>query len=163
MKNCPECGELLGDTVELCFRCDYNFQLQRKITKNEREEEKQKQAEIERQQAEIERQQAEIERQQAEVKRQQANEKKIQLSKNPLFEYQVVVVNNLRTGEINEIQIQAELNTWSENGWKLHSVFNNELGKTSSSIAVGFLGTTINATIDQTVLIFERCIKIGTN
>ena len=155
MKTCPECGEILGDSVELCFKCYYNFQLKRKITKEEREEKQQKQAEIERQKAESELQKAEIERQ-------KENQKRIQLSKNPCFEYQTVIVNNLETGEINQIQLQAALNTYAENGWRLHSVFNNELGKTSSSVAIGFLGSTVNATIDQTVLIFERCIKAST-
>ncbi|MBD5521599.1 MAG: DUF4177 domain-containing protein [Lachnospiraceae bacterium] len=156
MKTCPECGEILGDSVEMCFNCYYNFKLKRKITKDEREENNKKQAEIESQKAEIESQKAEIERQ-------KTNEKRFQLSKNPLFEYKVVIVNNLETGEINQIQMKTALDTWSEQGWRLHSVFNNELGKTSSSVSVGFLGTTVNATIDQTVLIFERCIKAGTD
>lgn len=160
MKTCPECGELLGDSVNLCFKCCYNFQLERKMTQDEREKEREKEQQ---KQTEIERQKAETERLKAEIETQKANEKRIQLSKNPLFEYKVVIINNLETGEVNEIQMQITLNTYAENGWKLHSVFNNELGKTSSSVAVGFLGTTVNATIDQTVLIFERCIKIGTN
>lgn len=35
MKNCPKCNELVGDTVETCFNCKYNFTLKRVITKEE--------------------------------------------------------------------------------------------------------------------------------
>lgn len=43
MKTCPECGELLGDSVETCFNCSYNFNLKRKLTKNEIEEKRKNQ------------------------------------------------------------------------------------------------------------------------
>lgn len=82
-----------------------------------------------------------------------------QIFENSLFEYKVIIVNNLADGQIDQRQIQRELDTWSNDGWKLHTIFNNELGKIFSAMAVGFWGTSINATIDQTVLIFERCIK----
>lgn len=94
-----------------------------------------------------------------EEQRQLEEEGNHQIFKNSLFEYRVIIVNNLGDGQIDQRQIQKELDTWSNDGWKLHTIFNNELGKTSSAITVGFLGTSINATIDQTVLIFERCIK----
>ncbi len=135
MKTCPNCGELLGDSVNVCFSCKYNFQL-RRVIMNEEEKRGLQQRKNEKEEC-----------------------KKNQLSKNPLYEYQVVIVNNLETGEVNLEEMQQTLNYWSEAGWKLHSVFNNELGKTSSTIHLGFLGTNVNATIDQTVMIFERCIK----
>ena len=25
MKSCPNCGELLGDSVKVCFKCRYDF------------------------------------------------------------------------------------------------------------------------------------------
>lgn len=128
MKTCPNCGELVGDSVELCFKCKYNFEFGC-ITATEEE------------------------------KNQMQQKKRTQLQHNPFFEYQVVIVNNLETGEINQVKIQDELDLWSSKGWKLHSIFNNELGKTSSTISIGFLGANVNATIDQTVIIFERCIK----
>ena len=174
MKTCPECGELLGDSVEVCFGCHYNFQLKRKMTKDEREEQRQKQIEIERQKAEEERRKGEEKRQKAEEERQKAEEERLkvderrvqisnQISKNPFYEYQVIVVDNLKNGEIDKNKIQRELNEWSTKGWKLHSVFNNELGKTLTAVHVGFLGASVNATIDETILIFERCIKPAEN
>lgn len=142
MKTCPNCNEIIGDSAQICFKCNYNFKYKQVLTKEE-----QKQLE-------------KNEEKQKNILQEEAN---VQIPKNPYFEYRTVIVNNLETGEINQTQLQAALNTYAENGWKLHSVFNNELGKTSSSVAIGFLGSTVNATIDQTVLIFERCIKAGTD
>ncbi|MDE7063751.1 MAG: hypothetical protein K2O73_11000 [Lachnospiraceae bacterium] len=36
MKYCPYCGELIGDTVEECFKCHYNYKYGRVITAQER-------------------------------------------------------------------------------------------------------------------------------
>lgn len=138
MKTCPYCGELLGDSVSLCFKCRYSFKSRRVLTKEDliqlkQEEEKQK--------------------------HDREEHKQLQIVKNPLYEYKVIVINNLADGQINQAQMQITLDEWSEKGWRLHSVFNNELGKTSSAMSIGILGTSVNATIDQTVVIFERCIK----
>lgn len=146
MKTCPHCGELLGDSLDTCFNCMYSFELNKIITNEEKIEFQQKKREDEKTKLEI-----------------KENQKSIQLPKNPLFEYHVSIVNNLDTGEIDHTRLQLVLDTWSEKGWRLHSIFNNELGKTSSSVSIGILGSNVNATIDQTVLIFERCIKASTN
>lgn len=160
MKTCPECGELLGDSVETCFNCSYNFNLKRKLTKNEIEEKKKK-SEQEKHKLELENNKLEEERRkQLVAERLKENERITKLSKNPIFEYQTVIINNLKTGAINQIEFQKTLETWSQKGWRLHSVFNNELGKTVSPT---ILGPDLNATIDQTVLIFERCIKAESN
>ena len=148
MKTCPHCGEILGDSVDTCFNCMYSFKLKRIITSEEQQKEQKKK--VEEQQRKVQAEKEKLEAIEA--------QKSIQLSKNPLFEYQVVIVNNLETGQIDIEEMQAALDTWSEKGWQLHSIFNNELGKTSSSAAIGFLGT-----IDETVLIFERCIKAVTD
>lgn len=145
MKTCPNCGELIGDSMEICFNCRYNFTLKRVISDQENYE--------------IRQQKINNEKTIIEERKLIEEQKSIQLSKNPRFEYQTIIVNNLETGEINQEKIQHTLNTWSNNGWKLHTIFNNELGKTMSSVTIGFLGSSINATIDQTILIFERCIR----
>ncbi len=40
MKTCPNCGELVGDTAEVCFNCNYNFfyksVMSREAVQNER-------------------------------------------------------------------------------------------------------------------------------
>lgn len=137
MKTCPKCGELLGDTVEACFHCRYSYKDRRVITGEQR---KRKQEEKKNQQK---------------LKKEQ---KEIQLARNPLFEYKVVAVSDLSNGEMNQDEVQEMLSKYSEEGWRLHSVFTNEIGKKPSAGSVIF-GMAINETIDQTVLIFERCIK----
>lgn len=143
MRKCPLCGELLGDSVNRCFNCQYDFSLKTQVIGNQKKEI-------------YEKNKREYEKQRDEIK-------KDQLSKNPSFEYQIIVVNNLATGELDYQTIQMHLDRLSYDGWRLHSVFDNELGKTSSSVAIGFIGSSVNATICQTVLIFERCIKPATN
>lgn len=138
MKTCPKCGELLGDSVNVCIKCRYDYRYMRVVTHDELIEHRNKQIE------------------ESTAKEEQ---KKNQISKNPLFEYQIVVINDLSDGQIDDYNIQKTLNEWSENGWRLHSIFTNELGKTSSSISIVGFGAGINATIGQTDLIFERCIK----
>ena len=127
MRECPNCGEMLGDTMEVCFNCSYSFKYGQVVRKG-------KEQDLE-----------------------------VQILKNPLYQYEVVVVNNFSDGQFDGGQIQSELAAHAKQGWRLHSVFNNEIGKTSTAVAIGFVGTSVNATIDQTVIIFERCIKAGTD
>lgn len=32
MKYCPNCGEILGDSVKECFKCHYNYSFGRVLT-----------------------------------------------------------------------------------------------------------------------------------
>ncbi len=36
MKTCPNCNELLGNDVNTCFKCKYDFELGRVVTKEEK-------------------------------------------------------------------------------------------------------------------------------
>ncbi|MDE6529290.1 MAG: DUF4177 domain-containing protein [Lachnospiraceae bacterium] len=137
MKTCPNCGEILGDSVNVCFKCRYDFFKRRVITGDKFSEQRDQQ---------IKEQNRKFE--EAKLKEEQ---KEIQLSKNPLFEYEVVNIHDLPTGESDDENIQKALNIRSQQGWRLHTIYTNEIGKNS---IVG-----INATINQTILIFERCIK----
>ncbi len=75
-----------------------------------------------------------------------------QYQKNPLYEYKVeTVMDSAVLGKFDQDNTQRLINNYAINGWRLHSAFTNEVGKNAA------LG--INATINQTVLIFERCIK----
>lgn len=141
MKNCPNCNELLGDSVTECFNCHYSYIYKRVITKDEQMVKKKQQMK-------------ELEKREEENRLKQA-----QLSKNPLFEYKVIVINDLSSGQVDNIKIQETLNEWSEKGWRLHSIYSSEIGKNSTGISIAGFGSITNATIDQTVLIFERCIK----
>lgn len=106
MKSCPNCDELLGDSVKVCIKRRYDFERKRVVTNDEL-----------------------IEKRNREIEQQQNN------------------------------SVQKALNEWSEKGWKLHTIFTNEIGKCSTSSVIGVFGLSINATINQTVLVFERCIK----
>lgn len=35
MKTCPHCGEIIGDSLEICFKCKYNFKYNRIITEGD--------------------------------------------------------------------------------------------------------------------------------
>lgn len=145
MKTCPNCEEILGDSVNVCFKCRYDFRYKRVITSEELT--KQRERQIEQQNKLIE---------DAKLKEEQ---KKIQLEKNPLYEYDVVIINDLSNGQIDEEKMRRSLNKQADNGWRLHSVFTNEIGKSSVAMSIVGFGNEINSTIDQTILIFERCIK----
>lgn len=132
MKTCPKCGELLGDGVEVCFHCQYSYKEKRVITDEERQRK----------------------REQQDLRKEQ---REIQLANNPLFEYKVVVVNDFSNGEIDWNEVQGVLSDYAGEGWRLHSIFANEIGKKGLKFSSsGFVG---EAAIEQTVLVFERCIK----
>ena len=156
MQTCPNCGELLGDSVKVCFKCHYSFTHKRVITNDEYASQKNQQME------DLKKREEELERKKEEFKRKEELKnglKKEQLPKNPLFEYQVIVINDLPDGQVNYIKIQETLNEWSDKGWRLHSVYSSEIGKNSTAVSILGFGSITNATIDQTVMIFERCIK----
>lgn len=46
MKTCPNCGELIGDSVDRCFNCNYSFKY-KSVIKKEALQECRKQAEKE--------------------------------------------------------------------------------------------------------------------
>ncbi len=40
MKTCPNCGEIVGDSVESCFKCQYNFVRRKVLSRTELEDRK---------------------------------------------------------------------------------------------------------------------------
>ena len=90
-------------------------------------------------------QQMEIEKQNEQKKANYAH------SVNGYYEYGVVLIENTATGSVNVNKLREILSEYSSKGWKLHSIYSNELGKNA------LLG--INATASQDVLIFERKIE----
>ena len=145
MKKCLNCGELIGDNVSECFNCHYNYIYKRIITQQERKIERDKKNELI--------------KKHLEDKISLEKDKEKQIKNNPIYEYDTVVVNDNNDGTTNKNEIQNVLNKYSQNGWKLHSITTNEVGKTLTGVSIGFIGGNINATICQTILIFERCIK----
>ena len=152
MKTCPNCNEILGDSVNKCFNCNYSYELGRVITKEEMQEasrvveEKNK-----KQQAEM---QEKRERELQELREYQNNREK-----NALYEYEVVTLRDNSTGGFNVEEYRNILRKYSAEGWQLKTVFSNEIGKNTSSVGYGGLSYGTNATIDQTIITFERCIR----
>ena len=125
MKECPYCGELLGDDITKCFNCFFE------LPDPEKEKEERKLA----------------------IK---AREEKI-LTNNNLYEYKVITVMDLDTGVCNEAKISQILSTYANEGWRLHTIYTNEIGKTQrpQALAIG----SVNATIGQTIIVLERIIS----
>ena len=152
MKTCPKCKELIGDNVNECFKCHYNFSYGRIITQEERKKEREKEQKLYEQKMASEQQKNEH----IKLFQQQIEE---QIKNNPLYEYETIVINDNSDGTVNTKQIQDTLLEYSKAGWRLHSIFTNEIGKSTVGAFIGFIGSNVNATIDQTIIIFERCIK----
>ena len=140
MKTCPKCKELVGDNVDSCFNCNYNFILKRVPSYEET---------------------IEFQENIAAVKKKQ-EEERIELIKSaPRYEYTTARIIDNADGSTNQMQLQSVLMEYANAGWKLHSVTTNEIGKNVSSVSIGrFTGGT-NATMDEVILIFERMISRG--
>ena len=79
--------------------------------------------------------------------------------KNALYEYEVVILRDKNTGGFDMEEYRRILTKYSAEGWQLKTVFSNEIGKKSSSVSFGGTSYGTNATIDNTIITFERCIR----
>lgn len=84
-----------------------------------------------------------------------------QIKKNPYYEYECVVVPNLSNGSIDKEKIQEIVANYAMQGWRLVTMYSNELGKEMVEVTVGAIGGGENTTMCEDVLMFERCIKAG--
>lgn len=159
LKECPNCHELIGETVEECFNCKYNFKLQRVKTEEEEQQERAERQEKERQAQEI----REKEQEKTVQKLKQSRELKQfhieNINKNALYEYHVELVPDLSTGVPNYQKISSLLNEYAEKRWRLHTMVVNEIGKNSSAVGIAGFSAGVNATVDITMMVFERCIE----
>ena len=71
---------------------------------------------------------------------------------NEYYEYDVVTIINEDHGTIDKDKMMKILSDHAKNGWKLHTMYSNELGKNALMI----LGFGTNSTACEDVLIFER-------
>ncbi len=74
---------------------------------------------------------------------------------NDLYEYDVITIVNANHGQVDKTRMINIINEKARQGWRLHTVYSNELGKN----AVALLGFGMNSTASEDVLIFERRIK----
>lgn len=84
-----------------------------------------------------------------------------QIKKNPFYEYDYVVVNNLPDGSTDKVRIDEIISRHAMKGWRLVTMYSNELGKNSVGGAIGGIGGVTNSTMCEDVMVFERCIKAG--
>lgn len=84
-----------------------------------------------------------------------------QIKKNPYYKYDYVVVPNLSDGSTNKECIQEVIASHAMQGWRLITMYSNELGKNTMGVAVGGVGGRTNTTMCEDVMVFERCIKAG--
>lgn len=151
MPECPHCREYYFGNPDQCPKCYYDFKM-RVVHKPqavvEREEWKVKQ--------EIERKQQAIEQ----AKRSN-DERAMAVLRSARYEYATEYLRDSRNGLLNKSTLDDILFRYASEGWRLHSVFTNEAGKNASAIGIGGVTAGSNATMDVTILIFERCIKLA--
>lgn len=140
-KICPNCGQLVEKDDYVCYKCGHLFDYSSSIEYKNQEVKNQKNAA----------------KKLAEENRKAALMAKIAL--NDLYEYIVVSVRDNSSGGTDITEIAKVLGKYSQEGWRLVNTFTNELGVNSSSVSFGGISAGTNATIDQTIMIFERCIK----
>ena len=156
MITCPNCNELLGDHVDSCFNCGYDFKLGKVLTQAEKDEKYRLQEEEKR----LEKERKEQEEKEIERRRKERTEgREKQILKNANYEYTVSSITDRKDGSISIWSIEGLLDRYASDGWRLHSVFRNELGKNVSSAGIGGVSSGSNATIEETIFIFERKMK----
>ena len=93
----------------------------------------------------------------AEEARRETEKRKADYAKsfNEFYEYDVVTIINQDHGCIDKERMMRVLSSHASQGWRLHSVYSNELGKN----AIRLLGFGTNSTACEDVLIFERRVE----
>ncbi len=147
---CPNCGEMVGNNVDTCFNCSYDFKLRRVPSRRETyalsEEERQMIKEEE--EEKFKKRLAEINAQKPET-----------LLKNAYYEYRTEYLFDDASGELRKRDLDDVLGRYAADGWRLHTMAVNEVGKNETTVGVGGFSNGVNATLDVTILVFERCIK----
>lgn len=74
---------------------------------------------------------------------------------NEFYEYDVVTIINENHGKIDKERMMRVLADHAAKGWRLHTIYSNELGKNALSV----VGVGVNSTASEDVLIFERRVE----
>ena len=71
---------------------------------------------------------------------------------NDRYEYAFETVMDRQDGSTEMPKVRSTINAYAAEGWRLHSIYTNELGKNQHHqvLSIG----TINATIEETILVF---------
>ena len=153
---CPECGnEITAEMLEmdLCYECGL------KITSYEKRKKEQERI---RQAKERDRIAKEMQKKLEEAKRKEAKRWK---EAHPdadgrYYEYRTIRIMDDNSGYTDVNQINHVLNEMGYDGWRLVSALSSEVGKVSNTSGYAGITSGTNATIDETILIFERVSKM---
>lgn len=74
-------------------------------------------------------------------------------------EYRTEYLFDDASGELRKRDLDDVLERYAADGWRLHTMVVNEAGKNETTVGVGGFSSGVNATLDVTILVFERCIK----
>ncbi|MBR6477735.1 MAG: hypothetical protein IKS85_04745 [Lachnospiraceae bacterium] len=77
---------------------------------------------------------------------------------NDQFEYDIVSILDKEHGGVDVERMSEVIAAHASKGWRLAFTVPNEIGHDSSMSELDGISIGINSTIDQNVLIFERCI-----
>ena len=157
MPDCPHCHKYYFGNPAQCPNCNFDFKTGKILSREEISKERQKQQDERNKQLETERQKQEKELQKQWEER---AKRSLIINSSGRYEYATEYLRDSSNGILDKSQLDSVLKKYSEEGWRLHSVFTNEAGKNASSTGIGGLALGSNSTIDITILIFERCIKL---
>ena len=157
---CPKCGATYSlpspDAVKICSDCrlqtvytGYSEEAWAKLSPKERMVIKKSNGKT------LEQLAREKEEKRQEAIRAEEEKQIFAKSFNDFYEYDVVTVFNENHGRVNRERMMAILSEHARAGWKLHTIYSNELGRNEHS-AFGY-GT--NSTACEDVLIFERRVE----
>lgn len=174
-RKCPKCGSDLSQEmidVNMCWECgkilDEELADETAVVINNgsfsevevnrllEEEDNRKRIEMA---EELKKKKDEMKKQREEALRQEQEATERAKKINDLYEYDVVKVQDTRDGRIDEQLIMLLLMRKAEAGWRLVNTITNEIGVNQSSTGYGGISMGTNATIDETIMIFERCIS----
>ena len=159
MPECPNCHQYYFGKPDQCPKCYYHFMARRVIKPEDNSDEQIRmlqEQELRRRIAEEEKRKREMEK-----KRQEDEWRRHALLNNPHYEYETVFIEDEHDGTLSKTKLNRALKQYADDGWRLHSIFTNELGKNVSSGGFNGISAGTNSTLEVTILIFERCIKMS--
>ena len=81
--------------------------------------------------------------------------KLIESFENVMYEYAIERIMDAQ-GSTDVRHVSDVMNSYANKGWRVKTVFTNELGHNSSEIGIGGIRSGVNYTSDEVVIIFER-------
>lgn len=84
-----------------------------------------------------------------------------EVTQNMKYEYMIKSFIDEDNGETDPLMLEKLINNYARQGWRLKQIYTNELGKNSTGVGIGGIGSQVNSTIERTFIIFEREIVLN--